>query len=145
MQAKGFTSLILPFYRPRGQWGWWIGRGCGRLAGFDRVFREAADFGIGAIGLTLPLRGLFGDRGMFSIVFSAPDAQSDLLRTDALSALQQRAALFHDDDHAGNRYGMSEWCKTPACRRASVKSCNGSLRASHKVTLPRSWPFPPAR
>ncbi len=67
------------------------------LAGFDRVFREAADFGIGAIGLTLPLRGLFGDRGMFSIVFSAPDAQSDLLRTDALSALQQRVALFHDE------------------------------------------------
>ncbi len=63
---------------------------------FERVFREAADFGISAIGLTLPLRGPFGDRGMFSIVFKAPEARGDFLHNDALSVLQQRAALFHD-------------------------------------------------
>jgi DNA-binding CsgD family transcriptional regulator len=94
--SQGFHKLDLAFLaasRAVGVVDWSQLR---RLAGFERVFREAADFGIGAFGLTLPLRGLFGDRGIFSVVFKATDAQGDLLRNDALSALQQRAALFHD-------------------------------------------------
>jgi DNA-binding CsgD family transcriptional regulator len=66
------------------------------LRGFARVFREAEDFGISAIGLTLPLRGVFGDRGMFSIVHKKPGLQPDRLRYETLAQMQQRAALFHD-------------------------------------------------
>ena len=70
-----------------------------RLQGFDgfqKVFRDASEFGIGSTGMTIPVRGPYGDRGMFSVVRACSDAEWISLRKEIVSGLQTQATLFHD-------------------------------------------------
>ena len=67
-----------------------------KVAGFQKVFGDASEFGIGSSGLTIPVRGPFGDRGMFSVVRNCSDAEWQSLRKKILSGLQMQAANFHD-------------------------------------------------
>lgn len=66
------------------------------IDGFHKVFRDAADFGIGTKGLTIPVRGPYGDRGMFSVVRECSDGEWASLRREIISGLQTQATLFHD-------------------------------------------------
>ena len=63
---------------------------------FQKVFSDAAEFGISTTGLTIPVRGPFGDKGMFSVVSSCSEPEWQRLRGEILSAVQTEAALFHD-------------------------------------------------
>lgn len=63
---------------------------------FQKVFRDAAEFGIPTTGLTIPVRGPFGDKGMFSVVSSRPDEEWHRLRNEILVAIQTEATLLHD-------------------------------------------------
>lgn len=67
-----------------------------REAGYDRVFRVAHDFGIGARGLTIPVRGPFGDIGMLSVTKDASDPDWDALVERSLGDLQAVAVHIHD-------------------------------------------------
>jgi len=63
---------------------------------FERVFSDAADFGIGRMGLTIPVRGPFGDIGMLSVSgHDKPELwQAKISRV--ISELQSIAVHVHD-------------------------------------------------
>lgn len=71
-------------------------RRLGGEAGFDKVFRDAHEFGIGRMGLTIPVRGPFGDIGMLSVTRRAREPEWDRLVERALGDLQSVAVHIHD-------------------------------------------------
>jgi DNA-binding CsgD family transcriptional regulator len=67
-----------------------------RDAGYDQVFRVAHDFGIGSRGVTIPVRGPFGEIGMLSVTRDASDGEWDALVGRSLGELQALAVHIHD-------------------------------------------------
>ena len=67
-----------------------------RDAEFHRVFRDAHDFGITDRGLTIPVRGPYGDTGMLSVTRSCTEAEWDSLTKNVLTELQSVAVHIHD-------------------------------------------------
>jgi len=67
-----------------------------RDAGFRRIFREARDFGISENGLTVPVRGPFGDIGMLSVTRNCSSSEWDVISRKIASDLQAFAVHLHD-------------------------------------------------
>ncbi len=67
-----------------------------RTPNFDRVFRTAADFGIVAQGLTIPVRGPYGDVGMLSVTRNCKQSEWEKLIPMIVSDLQSIAVHLHD-------------------------------------------------
>lgn len=61
-----------------------------------RLFREAQDFGISTSGLTVPVRGPFGDIGMLSVTSPCEGADWDRLSASIVGDLQSAAVHLHD-------------------------------------------------
>lgn len=70
-----------------------------RLQGLDEqsvVFREAQDFGISGHGITIPVRGPFGDIGMLSFTRKCSKAEWEKLVDAHIASLQSAAVYMHD-------------------------------------------------
>ncbi len=67
-----------------------------RSDAFKKVFRDAHDFGISDVGMTIPVRGPFGDIGGFSVTSDVSGAEWDKLKKHILSDLQSVAVHVHD-------------------------------------------------
>lgn len=65
-------------------------------ASFKTIFSAAHDFGIAEQGLTIPVRGPFGDVGLFSVTRNCSDREWKLLKADILGDLQNAAVHLHD-------------------------------------------------
>jgi DNA-binding CsgD family transcriptional regulator len=63
---------------------------------FHTVFRAANDFGISEQGLTIPVRGPFGDTGMLSVTRNCGVAEWDKLVKHIIVDLQSVAVHIHD-------------------------------------------------
>lgn len=63
---------------------------------FQTVFRDASDFGITDQGLTIPVRGPFGDIGMLSVTRSCGVTEWDKLVKHVVVDLQSVAVHIHD-------------------------------------------------
>ena len=63
---------------------------------FRTLFSQAHDFGITEQGVTIPVRGPYGDTGMLSVTRSTTGADWDRQSARIMVALQERAALIHD-------------------------------------------------
>lgn len=63
---------------------------------FFRVFRDAHDFGISENGLTVPVRGPFGDMGMISVTRAGDPKQWARHARRIVSDLQTTAVHLHD-------------------------------------------------
>jgi len=63
---------------------------------FQTVFRDARAFGIGDRGLTIPVRGPYGDVGGFSILRDCTNREWDLRIPEIIGDLQAVAVHFHD-------------------------------------------------
>ncbi len=63
---------------------------------FRAVFRDAHDFGITDTGLTIPVRGPFGDVGGLSVTSDLKPTEWRKLKQNIISDLQQVAANVHD-------------------------------------------------
>ena len=63
---------------------------------FRSVFRDAHDFGISDIGMTIPVRGPFGDIGGLSVTTELSKPEWSKLKRKIISDLQQVAANVHD-------------------------------------------------
>ncbi|RMD91209.1 MAG: LuxR family transcriptional regulator [Alphaproteobacteria bacterium] len=63
---------------------------------FDLVFRPAGDFGIRPQGMTIPVRGPYGDCGLLSVTRDCDDAEWALLRKKIMTPLQGAAVHLHD-------------------------------------------------
>ena len=67
-----------------------------RDAKFNAVFRAADDFGISATGMTVPIRGPYGDRGLLSVTTSMPAGDWKRLSVQIVGELQAAAVHLHD-------------------------------------------------
>jgi DNA-binding CsgD family transcriptional regulator len=63
---------------------------------FRKVFREAHDFGISELGITIPVRGPYGDVGMLSVTRDCEIREWDRLMRHSLGELQSAAVHLHD-------------------------------------------------
>ena len=63
---------------------------------FKLVFRDAHDFGITDTGMTIPVRGPFGDIGGLSVTCDLPAGEWRKLKRNIITELQQVAANVHD-------------------------------------------------
>lgn len=63
---------------------------------FDQIFSKAHDFGISKQGLTIPVRGPYGDIGLFSVTRDCSEREWQLLKANILSELQAAAVHLHD-------------------------------------------------
>lgn len=63
---------------------------------FHTVFRTADDFGISATGITVPIRGPYGDRGLLSVTTSMRAADWTRLSRQIVGDLQVAAVHLHD-------------------------------------------------
>lgn len=63
---------------------------------FESVFRSANDFGITPQGITVPIRGPYGDRGLLSVTSAIPDREWQQLRRFIMGDLQLAAVHMHD-------------------------------------------------
>lgn len=67
-----------------------------RDASFQRVFGDAREFGITENGLSIPVRGPYGDIGMLSVTRGCRVGEWDRLVRHVLSDLQTVAVYIHD-------------------------------------------------
>jgi DNA-binding CsgD family transcriptional regulator len=63
---------------------------------FDTIFNAARDHGISSQGLTIPVRGPYGDIGLFSVTRNCSDREWRLLKSSIISELQTAAVHLHD-------------------------------------------------
>ncbi|TMV71928.1 hypothetical protein FGG78_29835, partial [Thioclava sp. BHET1] len=63
---------------------------------FHRVFAAAAEFGITTQGLTVPVRGPHGDRGVLSVTRDCPPQEWQQLKRRIIGDLQTAALRLHD-------------------------------------------------
>lgn len=63
---------------------------------FKTVFNAASDFGITQQGLTIPVRGPFGDTGMLSVTRNCSSAEWSKLIPNIIVELQSVAVHIHD-------------------------------------------------
>ncbi|MBN2629680.1 MAG: autoinducer binding domain-containing protein [Rhodobacteraceae bacterium] len=67
-----------------------------RTSDFEKTFRDAHDFGITDRGLTIPVRGPYGDIGMLSVTRGCGVDEWETLAARVLPALQSVAVHMHD-------------------------------------------------
>ncbi|SLN45856.1 Transcriptional activator protein LasR [Roseovarius albus] len=67
-----------------------------RSANFQSVFSQAYDFGLPDTGVTIPVRGPFGEVGLFSVSAPLPTDGWQKLRTQIIGNLQSSAVYLHD-------------------------------------------------
>lgn len=67
-----------------------------RNDGFHKIFRDAHDFGISSTGLTIPVRGPFGDIGMLSVTRDSKPAAWRKHTRQIVGDLQSFAVHLHD-------------------------------------------------
>ena len=65
-------------------------------AGFQDVFVNGRDFGITDRGLTVPIRGPYGEVGLLSVTRDTSEREWQLLKTKVVSSLQTSAVTMHD-------------------------------------------------
>ncbi len=63
---------------------------------FRKVFNDASDFGISDQGLTIPVRGPYGDMGGLSVTSSLSRTEWSKLRSTVIVSLQSVAVHMHD-------------------------------------------------
>jgi DNA-binding CsgD family transcriptional regulator len=63
---------------------------------FKTVFAQARDFGVPDRGLTIPVRGPYGDAGLFSVTRACSDREWRMLKAEVMGALQNAAVHMHD-------------------------------------------------
>lgn len=64
--------------------------------GFHSVFDDAGAFGISDRGLTVPIRGPYGECGLLSVTRDCKDREWDLLKRKVMPTLQTAAVAMHD-------------------------------------------------
>lgn len=63
---------------------------------FQKVFRDAGDFGLGDQGLTIPVRGPYGEIGLLSVTKNCAGGEWRDLTRNVIGDLQSAAVHFHD-------------------------------------------------
>ncbi|MEP5155622.1 LuxR family transcriptional regulator [Planktotalea sp.] len=64
--------------------------------GFQAVFQNSRDFGISDCGLTVPIRGPFGECGLLSVTRDTSEREWKRLKPEIITTLQTAAVNMHD-------------------------------------------------
>ena len=72
---------------------------------YERVFGEAEAFGISRNGMTIPVRGPYGDTGLLSVTRNCSPLEWDKHAREAVSGLQSYAVHIHDRVMASDKLG----------------------------------------
>ncbi|MDK3072919.1 LuxR family transcriptional regulator [Sedimentitalea sp. JM2-8] len=64
---------------------------------FTKVFKDAHDFGISDRGLTVPVRGPYGDCGLLSVTRDCSPVEWEKLKKSVIGDLQASAVHMHDN------------------------------------------------
>lgn len=83
-----------------------------RNADFAKVFANARDFGISDQGLTIPVRGPYGDTGLLSVTRDCSAEEWQLLTRKIVGELQSVAVHVHDAVMRSDK--LSRLLRTPA-------------------------------
>ena len=86
---------------------------------FQRVFQEARDFGISDQGLTIPVRGPYGDIGGLSVTSNAPRSEWQMLKRRVIGQLQVVAVHVHDMVIRSDTF--SNLLRTPALSQREIE------------------------
>jgi DNA-binding CsgD family transcriptional regulator len=86
-----------------------------RDANYARVFKDAGDFGIEQSGMTIPVRGPFGEFGMLSVTRRCSEQEWPALRSNSLAELQAVATHIHD--HAMSSEPLAQSMRRPHLSR----------------------------
>jgi len=86
---------------------------------FRKVFNDASDFGISDQGLTIPVRGPFGDVGGLSVTSSLSRPEWNKLKANVIVALQSVAVHMHDMVIRSD--SLSNLLKTPNLSQREVE------------------------
>lgn len=63
---------------------------------YDRVFKDAHDFNLPSQGITVPIRGMFGEIGLLCACTSASPTEWTKLKRDIIGGLLNNAVHLHD-------------------------------------------------
>lgn len=99
---------------------------------FRAVFFAAEDFGITPQGLTVPVRGPYGDRGLLSVTRNCARPEWEKHKRAVIGELQVAAVHLHDAVMRSDV--ISRACASRGSPRARSRSCNGRRRASRRRT-----------
>lgn len=86
---------------------------------FAKVFRNARDFGISERGLTIPIRGPYGDIGMLSITRDCNEVEWDRMKRAIIGDLQTVAVNIHDTVMQSDN--LSRLLRYPALSRREIE------------------------
>ncbi|GAA6207845.1 LuxR family transcriptional regulator [Cognatishimia sp. WU-CL00825] len=86
---------------------------------FDAVFKDARDFGICDRGMTIPIRGPYGEFGMLSVTRDCKQKTWDKLKAKVLAELQPVAAHVHD--HVMNTEPLTRLLKSPSLSKRELE------------------------
>ena len=88
-------------------------------ASFKTIFSAAQDFGISEQGLTIPVRGPYGDIGLFSVTRNCSDREWKLLKPKILGELQHAAVHLHD--HVVRSHALTQTLTHPSLSAREVE------------------------
>lgn len=91
-----------------------------RSSDFRRVFRDAHDFGIGDQGLTIPVRGPYGDVGLLSVTRECSTDEWHKLVRHTLGDLQSLAVHIHDTVMSSDMLGRVLYHPSLSTREAEI-------------------------
>ncbi|MGJ8545395.1 MAG: autoinducer binding domain-containing protein [Sulfitobacter sp.] len=86
---------------------------------FQTIFKDAHDFGISNQGVTIPVRGPYGDVGLFSVTRNCSDAEWKQLKQEILGDLQMAAVHLHD--HVANISAVTRKLSHPSLSQREVE------------------------
>lgn len=75
--------------------------------GFDEVFRDAFDFGITDRGVTVPIRGPYGECGLLSVTRDTSDKNWNAIKPNIMTTLQTAAVNMHDSVMQSDQLGVA--------------------------------------
>ncbi len=87
---------------------------------FQRVFRDAGDFGIGDQGITIPVRGPFGDIGLLSATRNCSREEWKKLKSHVMSDLQSMAVHIHDSVIKSDAFSRTLYNPTLSSRELEI-------------------------
>ncbi len=90
-----------------------------RTESFNSVFDQARDFGIPDVGLTIPIRGPYGETGLFSVTSSTTPEDWLKLRKRIIADLQLAAVYMHDRVMKSDR--LIDLLRYPALSRREIE------------------------
>lgn len=101
---------------------------------YDRVFKDANDFKLPFQGVTVPIRGMFGEVGLLCACSSATDEEWTKLRRNIIGSLLNNAVHLHDT--VMNSDPLPENSQPPKAfepgNRNSSMGCSRQITAGHR-------------